>query len=175
MGVSLRFVLFTTVATVLGLLGLFGADRGNASTVTVSFSSGLVCADSAVNVDIGDNARQVTRTLTGPDGTIRALSAGTGSDLVFYNPNHPDVRVSLKGNGAVAWTTTRADETSTRTLTGHNIVFYFPTDTLLGGTPGPATLLIVGREVINVDAASNFTQVSESGEVTDLCALLPPD
>jgi len=175
MGVSLRFVLFATVAALLALLGLLSADRGNASTITVSFPSGLACADSAVNVDIADNGRQVTRTLTGPDGAVRALSAGTGSDLVFYNPNHPGVRVSLKGNGAVAWTTIQADGTSTRTLTGHNIVFYFPTDTLLGGTPGPATLLIVGREVIDVDAASNFTQLSESGEVTDICALLPPD
>ena len=103
------------------------------------------------------------------------IPAGTGSDLVFYNPNHPDVTFSLKGNGAVSWSTSKADGTSTVTLSGHNIIFYFPTDTLLGNTPGPATLLVVGREVFNVDAAGNFTQLSESGNVTDICAQLPAD
>jgi hypothetical protein len=37
------------------------------------------------------------------------------------------------------------------------------------------TLLVVDREVINVDAANNFTQVSETRNVTDICAKLPPD
>ena len=42
--------------------------------------------------------------------------------------------------------------------------FCHPTGTLIGGTPGPATLLVNGREVFTVDAAGNFTQVSETGE-----------
>jgi hypothetical protein len=62
-----------------------------------------------VNVDVADNARLVTRTFTTADGTVRALSAGTGSDLVFYNPNHPDVTISLMGNGAVSWSTSEAE------------------------------------------------------------------
>jgi hypothetical protein len=37
------------------------------------------------------------------------------------------------------------------------------------------TLLVVGREVIKVDAAGTFTQLSETGNVTDICAQLPPD
>jgi hypothetical protein len=175
MSASLRFSLVgASTALLAGLCG-FSVERAKAAPFTISFPAGLVCTDSAVNVDVGDNARAVTRTFTAPDGTVRALSAGTGSDLVFYNPNHPDVTFALKGNGAVNWSKSAVDGTSTITLTGHNIVFYFPTDTLLGGATGPATLLVVGREVIKVDAAGNFTQLSETGDVTDICAQLPPD
>jgi len=175
MNASLRFSLIATSTALLAAVCVFGAERAKAAPFTISFPTGLVCKDSAVNVAVANNARLVTRTFTTPDGTVRSLSAGTGSDLVFYNPNHPDVTFALKGNGAVSWSTSAANGTSTLTLTGHNVVFYFPTDTLLGGTPGPATLLVVGREVINIDAAGNFTQVSETGKVTDICAQLPPD
>ena len=175
MKASLRSSLLPVATALLAGVCLFGAARADAGPFTISFPMGLVCKDSAVNVDVADNANLVTRTFTRPDGTIRALSAGTGSDLVFYNPNHPNVTFALKGNGAVNSTTTTTNGTTTATLTGHNVVFYFPTDTLLGGRPGPATLLVVGREVFNIDAAFNFTQLSETGNVTDICAQLPPD
>ena len=175
MSASLRFRMVAASTALLAALCVFSVGRANAAPFTVSFPTGVVCEDSAVNVDVADNARAVTRTFTTPDGTVRALTAGKGSDLVFYNPNHPDDTFALKGSGAVTWATSAADGTSTLTLTGHNIVFYFPTDTLLGGATGPATLLVVGREVIKVDAASNFTQLSETGDVTDICAQLPPD
>ena len=45
----------------------------------------------------------------------------------------------------------------------------------MGNKPGPATLLVVGREEYRSDAAFNFTQISESGNVTDICSLLPAD
>jgi hypothetical protein len=175
MSASLRFSVFAAATALLAACCLFSVERAKADPFTISFPTGLVCAHSALNIDVADNARLVTKTFTRPDGTVRALSAGTGSDLVLYNPNHPGVRVSLKGNGAVSWSTTQADGRSRVALTGHNLVFYFPTDTLLGNTPGPATLLVVGREVFDVDAAGNFTQLSESGNVTDVCAELPPD
>jgi hypothetical protein len=175
MSASLRFASFAASTALLAGFGVFSVEHAKAAPFTISFPTGLVCKDSAVNVDVANDARPVTRTFTTHDGTVRALSAGTGSDLVFYNPNHPEVTFTLKGNGAISWSTSRADGTTTLTLTGHNIVFYFPTDTLLGATPGPATLLVVGREVINIDAAGNFTQLSETGHVTDICAQLPPD
>jgi hypothetical protein len=176
MSATLRFSMFSAATALLAALCLFSVERAKADPFTISFPSGLVCKNSAVNVTVaGNGGGQVTKTFTTRDGTIRALSAGTGSDLVFYNPNHPEVTFSLKGNGAVNWSTTSAGGTTTVTLTGHNIVFYFPTDTLIGGTPGPATLLVTGREVFTVDAAGNFTQVSETGNVTDICSQLPPD
>jgi hypothetical protein len=175
MSASLRLSLLSTATALLASACLFSAARASADPFTMSFPTGLVCPNSAVNVTGAGNGRQVTKTLTTPNGTVRVLSAGTGSDFTFYNPNHPDVTFSLKGNGAVGWTTTTANGTSTITLTGHNVIFYFPTDTLLGGLHGPATLLVVGQEVFSVDAAGNFTQLSETGNVTDICAQLPPD
>ena len=175
MHASLRLSLLSALTALLAGVCLVSVERADADPFTISFPTGLVCKDSAVNVDVADNGRVVTKTFTTADGTVRVLSAGIGSDLVFYNPNHPDTKISLNGNGAVSSATTTTDGTTTLTLTGHNIVFYFPTDTLKGGSPGPATLLVVGREVINVDAAGNFTQLSETGNVTDICAQLPAD
>lgn len=175
MSTLLRFSLFSAATAALAGLCAFSVKPANASSFTISFPTGLACKNSAVNVDVADNARLVTKTFTTSDGTVLALSAGTGSDLVFYEPNHPDTKISLNGNGAVSWAKTTTDGTTTLTLTGHNIVFYFPTDTLLGNTPGPGTLLVVGREVINVDAAGSFTQLNETGHVTDICAQLPAD
>ena len=174
MSVSFRFALFAAVAALLAALALFSVDRGKAAPFAISFPTGQVCANSAVNVVFSDPGHQVSKQFTRPNGTVRALSAGKGSDLVFYNPNHPSDTVSLKGNGTVAWTTLNSDGGWTTTLTGHWVIFYFPTDTMLGG-PGPATLLVVGREVYRSDAAFNFTQISESGNVTDICSLLPAD
>jgi hypothetical protein len=170
-----RFSLLAASAALVAALCVVGVQRAKAAPITVSFPTGLVCKNSAVNVDIANNGKTVTKTFTTHDGTVRALSAGTGSDLVFYNPNHPDVRVPLKGNRAVSWSVTNGDGTTTVRLTGHNVVFYFPTDTLLGNAPGPATLLVVGREVFDIDAGGNFHQVSATGNVTDICAQLPPD
>ena len=175
MSASIRFSLLAGATGLLVAFCVLSVEGAKAAPFTISFPTGLVCKDSAVNVEVADNARTVTRTFTTRDGTVRALSAGTGSDLVFYNPNHPGDTFALKGNGAVSWSTSETNGTTTVTLTGHNIVFYFPTDTLLGNTPGPATLLVVGREVFTIDAAGNFTQLSETGNVTDICAQLPPD
>ena len=175
MSASHRIGLVAASSALLAALCVFSVESAKAAPFTISFPTGLVCKDSAVNVDVADNARAKTRTFTTPDGTVRMLTAGTGSDLVFYNPNHPDVTFALKGTGAVTWSTSAADGKTTLTLTGHNVVFYFPTDTLLGGATGPATLLVVGREVIKVDAAGNFTQLSETGDVTDICEQLSAD
>jgi hypothetical protein len=175
MSASLRFSLSAAAVAALAAVCALSAEHANAQT-TLTFPTGQVCKNSAVTVTIGNNAREVTRTFTSPSGTVtRTLIAGTGPDPTFFNPNHPNVTFSLPGNGGVEWTAARPDGTSTITTTGHNVIFYFPTDTLLGNKPGPATLLVVGREVINVDAAGNFTQVSQTGDVTDICAKLPPD
>jgi len=175
MTVSPRIMLLAAAFALVAALCLFSTKRAAADTFTISFPTGLVCEDAALSVTVSDNSRLVTRTFTSRDGTVRSLTAGTGSDLVFFNPNHPSVTYALKGNGAVARSTTTAGGTTTVTLTGHNIIFYFPTDTLLGGTPGPATFLVTGSEVFSVDAAQNSTQLSESGNITDICAQLPPD
>ena len=55
------------------------------------------------------------------------------------------------------------------TLTGHNVVIYFPGD----NPAGPSTTLVVGRENIAVDLATGqFTRLSRTGRTTDICAAL---
>ena len=90
MSASLRLSLLSAATASLAGVCLFSAAHASADQpFTISFPTGLVCKNSAVNVTVAGNGRQVTKTFTTPDGTVRMLSAGTGSDLTFYNPNHP--------------------------------------------------------------------------------------
>jgi hypothetical protein len=54
------------------------------------------------------------------------------------------------------------------TLTGHNVLFLFPTDV----PAGPSTTLYVGRVVFHVDTEGVFTLQSTNGTATDICAAL---
>jgi len=160
-------------ALVCGVGTVLGAASAHADS-TASFPCGQVCKNSAVSVTIGDNAKQQTRTSTSSDGTVTTRVTGKGPDLTFYNPDNPSSTYSLKGNGATSKTVVQPDGTSTLTVTGHNVLFYFPTDTQAGGQPGPATKLVTGRAVVNIDANGNWTTFSQNGKVTDICAQLPP-
>lgn len=161
-------------AIALGVGALLGTASAHADTTT-TFPCGLACDNSTVSVTSADNGRSVTKEYTSKDGTVRTRVSGKGPDLVFFNPNDPSVTYPLTGNGSNAWTKINPDGTATLTVTGHNVLVYYPTDTLLEGEPGPATQLITGRTVVNVDADGNWTTASQSGRVTDICAQLPPD
>ena len=91
-----------------------------------------------------------------------------GSDLVFTNLA-TEATYALKGNGGVSWTKIDESGSARITVTGHVIVFYFPTDV----PAGPSTTLVVGREDIAVDLATGqFTRLARSGTTTDICAAL---
>ena len=140
------------------------ADAAPDSTVT--FDAGTACSF-ALQVDI-TGGPQVNKTFEAPDGSLRILSAGKGSDLVFTNLA-TGATYTLSGNGAVTWIRIDASGSARITLTGHNVVFYFPTDV----PAGPSTTLVVGREDIAVDlATSQFTLLSRTGATTDICAAL---
>ena len=112
---------------------------------------------------------QVNRTFQAPDGSLRILAAGKGSDLVFTNGAQPSHTLELKGNGTASWTSIGAGGSARLTVTGHNVLFYFPTD----NPAGPSTTLVVGREDIAVDLATfQFTRLSRTGRTTDICAAL---
>lgn len=160
-------------AVALGVGSLLGAASAQADTGN-TFPCGTACANSTVSYTSADNGRSVTKQYTTKDGTIVNRVTGKGPDLTIFNPNDPSITVPLKGNGSNSVTKTSPDGTSTLTVTGHNVLVYYPTDTLAGGAPGPATELITGRTVINVDAQGNWTTVSQNGKVTDICAQLPP-
>lgn len=167
MTTSMRIGLACAVAVLLAAVALLPAGRANAvSDSTMTFPAGQACSF-ALQID-STGAPQVNKSFVGPDGSVRFLSAGKGSDLVFTNLAS-GATYALKGNGAVSWT--RIDESGSAriTLTGHNIVIYFPTDV----PAGPSTTLVVGREDIAVDLATfQFTRRARSGETTDICAAL---
>jgi hypothetical protein len=132
------------------------------------FPAGIACEDFDLQVDVtGDDPQVDEKTFEGRDGSLRILSAGTGSDLVFTNLES-GATFSLTGNGFVSWTRIDADGSVRVTLTGHNVLIYFPTDT----PAGPSTTLVVGREDFTIDSEGNFHQLSRTGHTTDICAAL---
>jgi len=120
-----------------------------------------------LRVDV-TGAPQVNKVFDGVDGRVRFLSAGKGSDLVFTNLATGKT-FTLAGNGTVSWTTIDASGSARITVSGHNVLIYFPTDI----PAGPSTTLVAGREDIAVDLATfKFTRLSRTGHTTDICAAL---
>jgi len=105
-------------------------------------------------------------TFTDRDGNVRTISAGKGTDLKFTNL---DTAATLEtpGNGANTLATVRPDGSQV-VMTGHNILFMFPTD----NPPGPSTTLYVGRVEFTIDPAGNYTVLKSGGTETDICAAL---
>ena len=142
------------------------APMAPASAATFTLPAGLACSFE-LQIDQTDD-RQVHKTFEAPDGSVRMLDAGKGSDLVFTNTDTGDT-YSLAGNGAVRWERVdTATGASRLTVTGHTVLIYFPTDI----PAGPSTTLVVGREDIAVDPNGNFTRLSRTGKTIDICAAL---
>jgi hypothetical protein len=146
---------------------LFAVGRADAAPdSTKTYEAGQACSF-PLQIDI-TGTTQVNKSFEGADGSLRLLSAGTGSDLVFTNLDTGKT-FALTGNGSVTWTRVDASGSARLTLTGHNIAIYFPTDT----PAGPSTTLVVGREDIAVDLDTfEFTLISRTGNTTDICAEL---
>ena len=149
------------------VFALFAVGRADAAPdSTLTFPAGEACSF-ALRID-STGTTQVNKRFQGADGSVRLLSAGTGSDLVFTNLATGKT-FALTGNGSVTWTRIDASGSARLTLTGHNIAIYFPTDI----PAGPSTTLVVGREDIAVDLATfQFTRLSRTGDTTDICAAL---
>lgn len=142
------------------------APMAPANAATVTYPAGVAC-DFELRVD-ATGGTQVNRTFETPDGSVRILSAGAGSELVFTNLD-TGTTYSLSGRGTVSWTRVDAAGSARLTVTGHRVVIYFPTDT----PAGPSTTLVVGREDIALDLDTfEFTRLSRTGKTTDICAAL---
>jgi hypothetical protein len=164
MTVSRRTALASIGFLVAVALAVGRADAAADSTLT--FDAGVACSF-PLQVDI-TGGPQVNKTFQAPDGSVRILSAGKGSDLVFTNLA-TGATYTLSGNGTVSWLRIDTAGSARLTLTGHNVVIYFPTD----NPAGPSTTLVVGREDIAVDlTTSQFTLLSRTGDTTDICAAL---
>ena len=154
---------------------LFAAAAGAALTiapiapgnaVTKTYPAGVAC-EFELRVD-ATGGPQVNKTFDAPDGSMRILSAGKGSDLVFTNLES-GATYSLSASGTVSWTRVDPAGAARLTVIGHAVVIYFPTDT----PAGPSTTLVVGREDIAVDLDTfEFTRLSRTGKTTDICAAL---
>ena len=163
---SRRTALASLGGTFFVALALTVGGAGAAPDSTVTFGAGTACSF-PLQIDV-TGGPQVNRTFTAANGSVRILSAGKGAALVFTNLAS-GATFRLSGNGAVAWTRIDASGSARLTLTGHNIVIYFPSD----NPAGPSTTLVVGREDIAVDlATSRFTRLSRTGHTTDICAAL---
>ena len=151
---------------VVGILGLVRPSMAAGSPdFVIDFPAGLVCSF-ALHVE-GSGGPQVNKTFTDRNGNVRVLSAGTGSALTFTN-SATGKNLSLNSNGAVSNAVLYPDGSATVVLTGHNVLFLFPTDM----PPGPSTTLYVGRVVFTIDAFGNYAVKETSGTSTDICAAL---
>jgi hypothetical protein len=138
-----------------------------APSKTFDLPAGTACSFPLTVTQSGGDHR-VDKTFTDKNGNVvRQLSAGKGFKLTFRNGTTGRT-VTLPANGSVTHTTVNPDDTTTVTLTGHNVLILFPTDV----PAGPTTTLYVGRVVFTVDANGVFTLQSTSGRKTDLCAQL---
>ena len=129
-----------------------------------SFRPGRACAF-ALRVD-GTGGHSIQQTFTNKDGTVRVLTTGTGSER-HYN-DMTGATVWLRSNGAVTRTTTMADGSTLDVLTGHNVLFLYPTDI----PAGPSTTLYTGRVVFTATPNNDFTLLATQGTSRDLCAEL---
>ena len=133
---------------------------------TLVFPAGTAC-NFNLQID-GSGGNSHVREFTGKNGNVvRSIQAGTGSALRFTNLDTGNT-VSTKSNGAVSHITFNPNGSQTQTLTGHNVLILFPTDT----PTGPSTMLIVGRVVFTVDVNGNFNVQEVSGNTTDICGAL---
>ena len=163
---TLRVGTACAAAASAACLGLVGpASASDPPTFTWDFPAGDAC-DFGLLVE-GFGQTKDPKTLPAKDGAVRTLSAGKGFDLVFTNLA-TSATYALKGNGAVNQTTTFADGTQKIALSGHNVVFLFPTDV----PAGPSTVLYTGRVVITVDVNGVWTLAKSSPRALDICQAL---
>lgn len=154
-----------TAALALGM-GTSTALGAEDPDFTVTFPAGLACAGFDLRVE-GWVGNQQFREFTDRDGNVRSISAGTGSALTFTNMSN-DATVSFRSNGSTTHKTFGSDGTTTNRMTGHNVLFMYPTDV----PAGPSTTLYVGQVVFTADSDQNYTLQSARGTSTDICAAL---
>jgi hypothetical protein len=163
-GGHIMLIRFLSATAACAALTITPMAPANAATQT--YPAGVAC-DFELRVD-ATGGPQVNKMFETPDGSVRILSAGAGSDLVFTNLDS-GATYSLSGRGTVSWTRVDAAGSARLTVTGHRVMIYFPTDT----PAGPSTTLVVGREDIALDLDTfEFTRLSRTGKTTDICAAL---
>lgn len=155
-----RIVRYLTAATAVAAATIVPIQTAAAaSDFTVEFPAGVACSfaldvsGSGGNNDIRHEA----------NGLI--VTGGTGSTLTFSGNGNT---LRLPSNGAATLSRANPDGSQVLQLSGHNVLFFFPTD----NPPGPSTFLVVGRALVGISAGSTFTLQSLAGHELDICAAL---
>jgi hypothetical protein len=138
-------------------------------TEDVIIDAGTACPNFDLRIHFeGD---RIIRTFYDRNGReVRMISAGKGLIETFTNET-TGASVTFNTGGSVSRTTPNPNGTYTLTLTGHNIVIFFPTDQ----PPGPRSTLYLGRLVLTItDPISNtIIDIQQpSGKQVDICAIL---
>lgn len=137
----------------------------------ITLPAGSGCSNFDLRIAINEGVDRVSKEFHDQNGnTVRVLSAGRGAIETLTNV-FTDTSVTFKTGGSVSRTTPNPDGTYTQTLTGHNIVIFFPTDE----PPGPRSTLYLGRVVFTIsDPVSNTILGIQqtSGKQVDICAIL---
>lgn len=158
-----------TIGLILALAILLGSAQlvvAAEPAFTMEFPAGLVC-NFALRVDGFGEPHRVDKVFTDKNGYVRVLSAGKGFELLYTNLA-TGATMSTEANGSINHTTYNPDGTATLELTGHNVVFLYPTDV----PAGPSTTLYVGRVTFTVDTLGNWTKQQVIGKTFDICAAL---
>ena len=159
----------SVVAAATALLGVSPAYPVSAEPTepfTAIFPAGLVCTFE-LKVDVGAGDRHPKTFADAAGNAIRIIDAGRGTPLEFTNTENQQ-SMSTTANGAVSQTAINAGGTSRTVLTGHYVLFMFPTDR----PAGPSTTLYTGRVVFTTDQSGVTTVQEKSGRKTDICAAL---
>lgn len=132
----------------------------------LDFPAGIACAGFDLRIAGAGDANRAVPQWTDEDGNVLStISAGTGDSLTYINLATGKT-YSSRSNGAVDMTSVNPDGSSTKVLTGHNVVIMYPSDI----PAGPSTTLYTGRVSITIDSAGNFTLVKATGRGLDICA-----
>jgi hypothetical protein len=139
---------------------------------TLPLDRGLACPNFDLQIQ-ADAVNRVSKEFLDPRGNvIRTLSAGKGSIQTFTNLS-TGTSITLKTGGSVLRTTPNPDGTITQTLTGHNVIVFFPTDQNSGKPLGPTTKLFIGKVVLITDTQFNVFSIQQlSGKQVDICAAI---
>lgn len=169
-GIMKNYVAAGALTAILGAGG--PAHAAGAPDFSVTYPTGIACSGFDLQVEGWDVGKSHSKQFTDRNGILRIITAGTGYALTYTNLATA-AKLSTKSNGFVDNTTNTTyalDGTQTKSLTGHNVVFMFPTDF----PAGPSTTVYAGRVVIFVDLGGNFHVLEESGKKIDICASLSP-
>ena len=137
----------------------------------ITVPAGLGCPNFDLKLTIDEGVNRVFKEFHDRNGNlVRVISAGRGATETFTNVL-TDTSVTFKTGGSVSRTTPNPDGTYTLTLTGHNIVIFFPTDE----PPGPRSTLYLGKVVFTISDPVSNTILGirqTSGKQVDICAIL---